>query len=527
MLRIFQRPNSILRLITTATFFSRLHLSSTNGDPETPTWVSTNLIFQRHPRLLSLSNPNQSLPRLLPILAYAIVSGLFRNPFVSSRVLLSSISLSPQNLQFAALVFAHVEKPNLFSWNTIIRAFAASDEHYLSAFRLFDEMLQTGARPDKFTFPFLLKACRSCDELRWGKLVHGRAFVLGFDSDPFVQTALVGMYLSCGSPAGSRRLFDEMTERDIVAWTAMISGLGGHGLHKEALEVFNEIRSCAANVVPNVATVVSTMSACANLGSLEHAKSLHAYVEKVGLERDVFVRNSLIDTYAKCGSLASSAAMFHMMSEKDLHSWTAMMTGLASHGFGKEALEIFSCMQKTGTMPDSTTFVAILSACSHAGLVNEGIIIFQSMERVYKVTPDIKHYGCMVDLFSRAGLLSRAYEFIISMTLEPNLAILGALLSSCSVYSDLEVGELVIEKIESSCQYKGGADVLLSNIYANWSQWHEVVFTRERGQRKASKPPGQSWIEVRGAIHEFAVGDRSHPLSTEIHLLLDGLGKFM
>ncbi|XP_072955147.1 pentatricopeptide repeat-containing protein At2g02980, chloroplastic-like isoform X2 [Typha angustifolia] len=471
MLRIFQRPNSILRLITTATFFSRLHLSSTNGDPETPTWVSTNLIFQRHPRLLSLSNPNQSLPRLLPILAYAIVSGLFRNPFVSSRVLLSSISLSPQNLQFAALVFAHVEKPNLFSWNTIIRAFAASDEHYLSAFRLFDEMLQTGARPDKFTFPFLLKACRSCDELRWG--------------------------------------------------------LGGHGLHKEALEVFNEIRSCAANVVPNVATVVSTMSACANLGSLEHAKSLHAYVEKVGLERDVFVRNSLIDTYAKCGSLASSAAMFHMMSEKDLHSWTAMMTGLASHGFGKEALEIFSCMQKTGTMPDSTTFVAILSACSHAGLVNEGIIIFQSMERVYKVTPDIKHYGCMVDLFSRAGLLSRAYEFIISMTLEPNLAILGALLSSCSVYSDLEVGELVIEKIESSCQYKGGADVLLSNIYANWSQWHEVVFTRERGQRKASKPPGQSWIEVRGAIHEFAVGDRSHPLSTEIHLLLDGLGKFM
>lgn len=335
------------------------------------------------------------------------------------------------------------------------------------------------------------------------------------------------MYLLCGSLHDARRVFDEMPVRDVVVWTAMISGLCSNGLYRNALEVFIEMRGSDASVDPNVATMVSTMSACANLGSLEHAKCLHAYAEKVGVERNAFVRNSLIDLYAKCGGIILATQVFNKMNERDLLSWTAMISGLASHGFGKEALKLFSNMIKEGTSPDSTTFIAVLSACSHTGLVDEAITIFGSMEKVYNVAPEIKHYGCMVDLLSRAGLLSHAYEFIANMPFEPNLAILGALLSACRVHKNLEIGELVVKKIESICRHKGGANVLLSNIYADQSQWHEVASVRERARRDASKPPGQSWIELNGCVHEFMVEDRSHPLSVELHLLLDGLGKLM
>lgn len=388
-------------------------------------------------------------------------------------------------------------------------------------------MLQRRTLPDKHTFPFLLKACRSSRDLYLGKLVHAHSVVLALDADPFVQTAVVRMYLSCGCLSEARKMFDGMPHKDVVAWTAMISGLVDQGCHWEALEVINEMRFSGLDVSPNVATMVSTMLACTNLGSLVHAKSLHAYVEKVGLEGDVFIRNSLIDMYAKCGSIIHAVQVFNRMSERDLHSWTALITGLASHGFGKEALDAFSQMQRMNVVPDSTTFVAVLSACSHAGLAVEGLEIFDSMERIHGVVPELKHYGCMVDLLSRAGLLDCAYELVSNMPMEPNLAILGALLSACRIHDDLEIGELVSKKIDSICRYKGGVHVLLSNIYANKQQWNEVASIREMTGRDASKPPGWSWIEVRGVIHEFLVEDRSHPYYEEMHSVLHGLGKLM
>jgi pentatricopeptide repeat protein len=291
-------------------------------------------------------------------------------------------------------------------------------------------------------------------------------------------------------------VFDEMQERDVVAWTSMVSGYVDSGMHLQAVEVFQEMRGGKGAVRPNVPTVVSVASACAGLGSLEYAKWLHGYVEKVGLEDKVIVTNSLMDMYGKCGGLLSARALFNLMHDKDLHSWTTMVSGLASNGHGKEAVALFFSMREVGVLPDSTTFVVVLSACSHAGLVDEGICIFNSMETEYKVTPDIKHYGCMVDLFSRAGLLSRAYQLIDSMPFEPNLAILGALLSACSVNNELEIGELVLKKIESVCSYKGGASVLLSNIYANQNLWHEVESIRMKIRNGGipRKPPGQSLV---------------------------------
>ncbi|KAL5208122.1 hypothetical protein ABZP36_032557 [Zizania latifolia] len=457
--------------------------------PPLPAWAADNALFRRHRRLLPLLLPVASFRALLPVVSHCIVSGLGRNPFVASRLLLASSRLS---LPFSLLLLSHLPASSLspFSFNSLIRVSPPG-----LALRLFDQMRHRGVPPDRYTLPFLIHACSSSDRLLCQSL-HGQSLRLGYCSHLFTQTALMNAYFACGLVVAARRVFDEIQVKDVVAWTGMVSGYVDSGLFLLGVEVFREMKGCEESVRPNVATVVSVASACAGLGSLEYAEGLHAYVEKVGLEGELMVTNALIDMYGKCGGIELAHGLFGLMPQKDLHSWTAMISGLASHGHGKEAVAMFLSMREAGVLPDSTTFVVVLSACSHAGLVDEGIFIFSSMESEYKVTPDIKHYGCMVDLFSRAGLIARAYQFIDSMPFEPNLAILGALLSACSINNELDIGELVIKRIESVCSYKGGASVLLSNIYANQNFWHEVDSLRRkiRNDTTCRKPPGQSVI---------------------------------
>ncbi|KAM0932793.1 putative tetratricopeptide-like helical domain superfamily [Dioscorea sansibarensis] len=456
-------------------FFFR-HISDTTS------WISANSIFQRQPRLILLERC-QSLQDLQPILSYIIVSGLFHNPFVASRILHTCITAGWPDATSAIMVFNQMKRPNLFSWNTMIRALARQ-EYRRSAVLLYAEMLRRG-------------------------------------------TELLIMYFTCGCSADGVRLFNEMPYRDVVSWTALISGLVQQGCNAEALKMLYDMRIRSSNATPNVATMVSALSACVNLRSLVLTRGLHAYLEKVGLVGEVFIGNSLIDAYSKCGSFVCATKMFDGMMKKDLHSWTAMITCLASHGYGGEALYLFSQMVQSNILPDSVTFVAVLSACSHAGLVDEGIQIFDCMERVYRITPDLKHYGCMVDLFSRAGLLNCAYEFILSMPMEPNLAILGSLLSACRVHNENDLAKVVAKKIESTCAHVGGSHVLLSNIYANECKWHEVVSIREATRGDENKPPGQSLIEVGGIVHKFIVDDKLHPVAWEMQLVLDGMGKLM
>ncbi|WOL03408.1 hypothetical protein Cni_G12128 [Canna indica] len=230
---------------------ARAHLSSSTMDSHpSPPWTSTNHILQRHPRLLSLE-AHPSLCHLQAILAFAIISGLFHNPFISSRLLVHATSF---DLAFASQIFQRMRSMNIFSWNTIIRAAAVCENLQTSAtFVLYTEMLQRGTLPDRYTFPFLLKACRSPSDLNYGKLVHCHALILGLNNDKFVQTALLTMYLSCGHLNNAHYLFNEITHRDVVVWTTMISGLADRCCHEEALEVFSEMRMCEQNVTPNEA----------------------------------------------------------------------------------------------------------------------------------------------------------------------------------------------------------------------------------------------------------------------------------
>uniref|UniRef100_A0A0D9VCJ4 Pentacotripeptide-repeat region of PRORP domain-containing protein n=1 Tax=Leersia perrieri TaxID=77586 RepID=A0A0D9VCJ4_9ORYZ len=452
-----------------------------------PAWAANNALFRRHRRLLPLLLPFPSLRAFLPLLSHCIVSGLAGNPFVASRLLLAS---SPLSLQFSLLLLSHLPASSLspFSFNSLIRASPPR-----VALQLFDQMRHRGVTTDRYTLPFLIRACSSGDRVLCESL-HGLSVHLGYCSVLFTQTALMNAYFGCWLEVAARRVFDEMLVKDVVAWTGMVSGYVDSGMFLRGVEVFQEMRGCEAAVRPNVVTMVSVASACAGLGSLEYAKGLHAYVEKAGLEGELIVTNALIDMYGKCGGIELARGLFSLMPQKDVHSWTAMISGLASHGHGKEAVSLFFSMREAGVLPDSTTFIVVLSACSHAGLVDEGISIFNSMENEYRVTPDIKHYGCMVDLFSRAGLITRAYQFIESMPFEPNLAILAALLSACSINSELDIGELVIKRIESVCSHKGGASVLLSNIYANQNLWHEVDSLRRKIRNDTTicrKPPAK------------------------------------
>ncbi|KAG0472593.1 hypothetical protein HPP92_014450 [Vanilla planifolia] len=389
-------------------------------------------------------------------------------------------------------------------------------------------MRRRGVLPDKFTFTFLLTSFNSVDDLVNGKSIHASSVVLGYQSNPYMQTELVSMYLACGSLEYSWRLFNELPSRDVVSWTAMISGLAAHGFVEQSLSVFNEMRRDDSIVKPNTATMISAISACASWGSLNHTKNLHAYSLKAGLDSHVFSKNSLIDAYGKCGSIGCAQQVFDEMHYKDLHSWTSMIMGLAVNGLGQHAILLFSDMQRTGLMPDSASFVAILAACSHSGLLDEGTQIFESMKAVFGVKPDQKHYGCMVDLFCRAGHLSRAYEFISSMKMEPNLEILGAFLSASSAHENLGLGELLCMRTESLVPlYRRGASVLLSNMYANSGQWHKVISIRKMRREEGEKPPAKSWIEIRGIVEEFVAGHKLHPFFVEIEWILNGLDKVM
>ncbi|MQM10506.1 hypothetical protein Taro_043398 [Colocasia esculenta] len=459
-------------------------------------WVASNSLYRRHPRLLSLELCRRSPWQLRTFLAYTIVAGLFWNPFVASRVLHCSCCAEMADMSFASLIFRQMEQPSTFSWNTIIRGFAESEEHSPSlAFSLYRQMLERRVPTDKYTYPFLLKACRSESCINVGRMVHAHCLVSGFSTDPFVQTVLVNMYLRCGYNGLAFFLFDRMSQKDVVSWTGVISGLNAGGYFEQALDLFRKMRSNGFSARPNVVTMVSAVSACAGLGSLDHT------------------------------SMDNAAKIFHLMEERDLHSWTTTIMGLATHGMAREALNLFADMRCIGIVPDSITFVAVLSACSHTGLVDEGLKNFKLMEREYKIVPGLKHYGCMVDLLSRAGLLEDAYKLISTMPMKPNLAVLGALLSACGAQNKLDIAETITKVIESSCEYKGGAPVLLSNMYADENKWDEVSLIRKRAREDTRTPSGQSCIEVKGVVYRFTVEHKSHPEFIKMKDVLDTFGK--
>lgn len=283
-------------------------------------------------------------------------------------------------------------------------------------------------------------------------------------------------------------LFNLVPKRDVVTWNAMISGYVLKGEHRKALEMYEEMRN--AGECPDEVTMLSLLSACANLGALDTGEKIHCSISEMGEGvLSIFLGNALIDMYAKCGNIKKALAVFHCMIEKDATSWNSIIVGLAFSGYMEKAISLFEDMRKRKLRPDEITFVGVLIACSHAGKVDEGRAYFKLMKHVYNIQPNLKHYGCMVDLFGRAGLLNEAFEFIDTMEFEPNAIIWRTILGACRIHCNVELGRRANEQLLKLRRDESGDYVLLSNIYASSGEWCGVEDVRklmeERGVKKA------------------------------------------
>ncbi|XP_004495951.1 pentatricopeptide repeat-containing protein At3g62890 [Cicer arietinum] len=458
----------------------------------------------------------------------------------------------------------HLFHPNVesFVWNNLIRfrvKFKPKLAHH-SPLSLYLRMRFHAVTPDLHTFPFLLQSLNNPSHLSLALQLHVQIFLLGLSDDPFVQTSLINMYSSCGSVPFAHRVFDEipqpdvsswnaiihanakvgmihvarklfdhMPQRNVISWSCMIHGYVSCGEYKAALSLFRNLQVLEGHRIrPNEFTLTSVLSACAKLGALQHGKWVHAYIDKSGMKIDVVLGTALIDMYAKCGNIERAKCIFYNMGleEKDVMAWSAIIAALAMHGLSKECIELFEKMINDGVWPNAVTFVGVLCACVHGGLVSEGNQYFKRMKEEYGVSPLIQHYGCMVDLYSRAGRIGDAWDIVKSIPMEPDVMIWGALLSGARMHGDIETCEISIKKLIELDPKNSGAYVLLSNVYAKMGKWREVRHLRDVMElRGVKKVPGCSLVEIDGVLHEFSAGEDSHPETQNIYRMIDEIMK--
>ncbi|KAL4205332.1 hypothetical protein AMTRI_Chr01g114100 [Amborella trichopoda] len=424
-------------------------------------------------------------------------------------------------LQDARKVFDEILERDLVSWNAMISGYAQNQSPY-EAIALFRLMRISGLEPDEMTLVSVLAACADSGDMVLGRWIENYAEERGFGLNSFIGSSLIGMYSKCGNLISARKIFDRMSERDVVAWNAMITGYAQNGLSKEAIRLFYEMRERRVGV--DKITLVGVLSACAMAGALDLGTWLDQYTLSRGLRKDVYVGTALVDMYAKCGCLDQARSVFSEMRERNVVTWNAMISGLAMHGQGREALSLFTKMREKHVEPNNITFVGVLSACVHVGLVEEGREYFKCMRHEYGIAPQIEHYACMVDLLGRAGLLKEAYRFLTSIPKKPDAVVWGTLLGACKVHRDVDLGERVMGHLLELEPGNSGNYVILYNLYIAAKRWDEAArirgLMRDKGVQKI---PGCSWIEVENTVHEFHVSEDLHPQMEDIYAVLDVL----
>ncbi|XP_043726062.1 putative pentatricopeptide repeat-containing protein At3g05240 isoform X2 [Telopea speciosissima] len=410
--------------------------------------------------------------------------------------LYASISLihmyaSCTDMEASEKLFEKIPKWNVVSWTTLIAGYVNNNQAG-KAVNVFKEMELQGVQPNEITMVNVLVACAQARDLETGRWVHQR---VRQNSNVILSTAIVDMYAKCGYLKVARDLFDKMPRRNVVAWNSMIGAYNQYDRSHEALSLFADMQN--ARLTPDETTLLSVLGACAHHGTLCLGQGIHAYIEKTHIGTDVVIGTSLMNMYAKTGETQSSLQIFNGLQKKDVTAWTSMIIGLAMHGRGGEALKLFKEMQRDKDVkPDHITFIGVLCACSHAGLVNEGQELFHSMSIVYGIAPTVQHYGCMVDLLSRAGHLTEAERLVESMPIEPNISIWGALLNGCEVHNNVNLADRVGNHILQLKPHGGGVYVLLFNIYAKAGRWQAVEMAREVMKLKGiEKTHGCSYIE--------------------------------
>lgn len=427
-------------------------------------------------------------------------------------------------LSSAHQLFDKIPKDNIFLWNVFIRGYAWNGP-YEVAISLYFRMVDYGIVPDNFTFPFVLKACSALSAINVGRDIHEHVIRTRWENDVFVGAALIDMYAKCGCVGDSRRVFDKIEVKDVVLWNSMLAAYSQNSCADDCLSLCGEM--AYAGVRPTVATLVTSISASADIAALPQGRELHGYSWRHGFEIQDKVKTALVDMYAKSGYVKVARALFDRLIGKRIVSWNAMVNGYAMHGHAKEAIDLFEKMI-TEAHPDHITFVGVLSACKHGALLKEGKTYFKLMTKDYNIRPTVQHYTCMVDLLGHCDRLNEAYDLIMEMKVTPDSGVWGALLNSCKIHGDVELGELALERLIELEPDDAGNYVILSNIYAQAGMWEGVAKLRklmtERGLKKSI---ASSWIEVKNKVHAFLSGDLSHPMSDEIYSELERVGVLM
>ncbi|WCJ25706.1 Pentatricopeptide repeat (PPR) superfamily protein [Euphorbia peplus] len=439
-------------------------------------------------------------------------------------------------------------------WTALLSCLSKHDPSPKPAFSFFKQMCSERVVLDDVALVCVLSLCARVRDLEMGRQLNSVAVKLGLGFSVKICNALMNMYVKCGLIGECRRVFrdmgeknvvswsvllegvvglegvevgrgvfDEMPERNEVAWTIMISGYVGSGFCKEGFFLLSRM-VFGLRLGLNFVTLCSILSACTQSGDVMFGRWVHVYVLKVmGKDIDVMVGTALVDMYAKCGRINVACQVFNHLPRRNVVAWNAILAGLAMHGKGKLVLDMFPKMIREAK-PDDLTFMAVLSACSHSGLVDQGWNFFNNLEYEYGVTPKLEHYACMVDLLGRAGQLEEAGDLIKKMPMPPNEVVLGSLLGSCSVHRKLELGERILQDLVQIDPHNTEYHILLSNMYALAGNQDKANSFRQVLKHKGiKKVPGMSSIYAEGKVHMFSSGDLSHPRAGEIYLMLDDM----
>lgn len=426
--------------------------------------------------------------------AQMIISARIYDNYAASRLLCVCALSHFRSLKYAFKIFSSTCNPNSFMYNTLIRALASSPNS-LEALLLFIDMRRHSVVPGKHTFPFLLKACAHSRSLQHCRQVHTQILKFGLDIDLHVINGLVRGYSVSNNLVEARILFDEFPEKKLSLWTTMISGYAQSHFSNEALILFNQMIS--QGFEPNGVTLASVLSACARAGCLDLGERVHEFMKNKGIEVGVILGTALVYMYAKNGVITKAQKVFESMSERNIATWNAMICGLAAHGHAKEALILFEKLIKKRLVPNDVTFIGVLSACCHAGLLDVGLDIFNSMKPIYGIEPKVEHYGCLVDLLGREGELLEAEKLIKEMPWKADVVILGALLAACKNNGNSKIAERVVKEIITLEPHNHGVHVALSNMYAEAGQWQHVLRLRKMmKEEKLKKAPGRSLVDT-------------------------------
>ncbi|GAB4834118.1 hypothetical protein Ancab_032380 [Ancistrocladus abbreviatus] len=415
------------------------------------------------------------------------------------------------SLKSADRVFFSLETRSVNSWNALIGGHAQNGDPRKSL-KLYLEMKSSGLFPDCFSIGSLILACKNSRLLQSGKEIH--AFVLrnGLGMDSFISISLLAFYIQCDESHSARALFDRMENKNQVSWNAIIAGYSQNELPEEALYAFRQM--LLDGIQPHEIATMGLLGACSQLSALQLGREIHCFALKACLLDDLFVACSVIDMYTKCGCIEQSRRVFDGVKKRDIALWTVMIAGYGIHGHGEEAMELFEEMQTSGFKPDHFTFISILMACCHAGLVERGLEYFGEMYPLYGIEPKLEHYACMVDMLGRAGCLNEALKLVDEMPEEPDAKIWSSLVSACRTHRNFNLGREVAEKLLETEPDRAEHYVLVSNLLAQSGKWNEMRTLRERMKDIGlQKDAGCSWVEVGGKLYSFIVGDDMLPES--------------